>query len=553
MRRKNHLKISAVLIFSIIVLLLANILDAAIWVDRHFFSQNEFIDNRESINGGSYIYGKIPALQIGSINNPQNAYLHLNLRFRPDSSEGYPNVFQTADVNRGVRLEITGTTAGLVIHDSDSPNGVRALILTTSLEKGRWYFLEVEILNGSFVRAVLDGKEVRAEGGRLDLETSKILVGAGFDSTRAFRGQIDQISLLKGNLSLPERSLKLVYIVLIFATFIFVFLLHLISKEYAAVQKTIDRLAILVLPLIIMLAYSEYRLSSVNTSYFTKRISLEQRIEKVEVLVTGSSNTVYGINPDAFSRPGFNLAFLGNGMFFDAKLVDEYSKRMPNLKLVVLTANFFTMGLDYSTFSQSWRQYFLRQYFNTLPYSTSGVPYDLGYWLNPRSFSKIALFGDHAGKYIFRKNNSPIDNITTPSGWFDSGYFHGDEKSVKLGEDAAVAHSTTSNVMNYDLNLGYWDDMIQKLKNKNVDVVIVLLPTDFSYHSHLDKSKAGLMLRKLNELASKNGIGIYDYTNDPRFSLVDYTAVMPDHMNSEGALKFSKIVDQEVIRPRQFH
>lgn len=159
-------------------------------------------DNRETINIATYSYGNVAPVSLGEIKG-HDAYVHLKLRFRADSTEGYPNVFQTAPLNRGLRMETSGTTAAIVVPSlwvDRGSNGLKVLVLTTTLKVGQWYALEVEALNGAFVRAKLDGRNVAdyANAG-VSMETSQLLVGGGFDASRTFRGQIENISVTKGN------------------------------------------------------------------------------------------------------------------------------------------------------------------------------------------------------------------------------------------------------------------------------------------------------------------------------------------------------------------
>lgn len=523
--------------------------DFAFWADAHLLSSRLTADNRETIQLSPYSSESNSPVTIGRIENPDNAYIHIKLRFRTDDTVGFPNVFQTAPANRGMRLEINGSTAAIVVHDLDTPGEIRSLTLTNSLKTGQWYSLEIEVLNGSFVRAILDGHTVaNYTGPDLFFETSQIMVGGGFDASRTFRGKLDNISITKGNLYLPHQGLLFIYLILVAMCALFFFTLWKGFAEYSAVQRVVGKIALVALPLILILAYSEYRLSFLNTIYYTKRVALEHQIDKVEVLVTGSSNTVYGVAPEAFSQKGFNLAFLGNGMSFDAELVRKFLPRMPQLKSVVLTVNYFTLGLDYATFSQSWRQFFLRQNFNIPINPTNNVLYDFEFWVNPRNFSKIALYGDQARDNVGKNHSSPVDIITSPSGWFDAGDISGDEQTQKLGKAAAEAHNSTVEVRNFSSNLRYWESLIPLLQKNNIASVIVLLPTDVSYYSHLDKAKFDLMKQELNKFAYRQHIKFIDYTGDPRFSLSDFTMVMPDHMNAHGALKFSKILDDEFIK-----
>jgi hypothetical protein len=176
-------------------------MDSGNWIHSHLPFIKFATDSRDTINVAPYIYGKTPLVSLGKIKNPDNAYVNLKLRFRADSTEGNPNVFQTAPVNRGMRMEISGSTAAIIVPDLSVPGDLKGLTLTTALKTGQWYTLEVEALNGAYVHATLDGHLVAdyASAG-LSMETSQLLVGGGFDASRAFRGQMEDISITKGNI-----------------------------------------------------------------------------------------------------------------------------------------------------------------------------------------------------------------------------------------------------------------------------------------------------------------------------------------------------------------
>lgn len=533
--------------FLVSAMLVTYTMDAAFWVESHLI-QGEISDNRVTVDAAPYLYDKTPPVSLGEIKDPLNAYVHLKLRFRADSSDGYPNVFQTAPINSGMRMEISGSTAQLNIAHLSAPTGVKGLVLTTNLNMGQWYTLGVEALNGSFVKVSIDGKDVvNYADADISIETSQFLVGGGFDASRLFRGEIRNISMLKGNLQIPHQGLLVVYVIFVAFFVMFFFASWKLLGKYDSVQQVFGKVVMLTIPLFLILIYSEYRLSFLNSVYYLKRVGLEQQVDQVEVLVMGSSNTAYGVAPEVFSHQGYNLAFMGSGMFSDVGLVEKYSEKLPQLKLVVLTANYFTMGLDYSTFSQSWRQFFLRQNFNISVAPTTGFSYDLGFWLQPRNFSRIALYGDQALSKTLRGHFKPVDIITTPSGWFDGGNASGGEATRKLGMAGARAHNA-GDVKNYKRNISLWEPLIEGLQRKNIDAVIVLLPTDVSYHGHLDKVKVELMNQSLKTFANRHNIKFVDYSEDSRFSLSDFTVVMPDHLNALGAKKFSKILDEDFIK-----
>ena len=170
-------------------------------VEPYNYDTSPSLDNRETVDVEPYSYGQNNPVSLGEIKNPESAYIRLKLRFRADSVEGYPNVFSTAPFNSGLRMELSGTTAGIVVPDSSVTGGLKGFSLTNTLKTKQWYELEVEVLNRKFINIFLDGQLVAdyASTG-LSMETSRLLVGSGFDMSRAFRGQVENISITKGNL-----------------------------------------------------------------------------------------------------------------------------------------------------------------------------------------------------------------------------------------------------------------------------------------------------------------------------------------------------------------
>jgi hypothetical protein len=217
---------------------------------------------------------------------------------------------------------------------------------------------------------------------------------------------------------------------------------------------------------------------------------------------------------------------------------------------VVLPAIYFTIGTDhsrFSTFSQAWRQNFYRQYFDLPVESSAGELLDWAFWLDPNKFSKIAMYGGQVRDFVRNDFNTLVDLIPMPSGWYSSSD-PGPNLTDNVGPNAAKAHNITTDPTLYDKNLKYWEKLIVGLQQNGITAVIVQMPTHASYHEHLDLTKVALIKQKLQALADKYHLKYRDYTDDPRFSLDDYTFYV-DHLNAKGAVKFSKILDEELIAP----
>ena len=191
---------------SVLLLTLALTLTAGI-AGGYLFVKNIWVKASSETNiisdvmsAPSFIYGESTPINFGNIKTVDDAYIKLTLRFRVDDTDGYPNLFQTDGFNSGMRLEISGSTAAIIVPDLVlAGDGLRVFTLTKRLQKGMWYTLNVEAFNASHIRATLNDVLVVDESvPGLAMGTSEILVGRGFDSTRSFRGSIKDISLTKG-------------------------------------------------------------------------------------------------------------------------------------------------------------------------------------------------------------------------------------------------------------------------------------------------------------------------------------------------------------------
>ena len=277
-----------------------------------------------------------------------------------------------------------------------------------------------------------------------------------------------------------------------------------------------------------------------------KRLSFEEHVEDVELLITGSSNAFYGIDANVFPIKAYNLANLGSGMFYDESLLKEYLPRLSKLKNVVLTANYFTMGTAEETYG--WRHYFYRNYFNTPVHPNDSLGGALKFIIEPKNYSRLALFGNE--EFLGRMRNNftrPMDVIADYSGWYNNGFVGPNKKSLALGKAGALAHNVVTNTSNYKTNLRYWEKIIPSLQRKGISVSIAILPTHREYHMFLDKEKVALLHKALEDFSARNLVTLHDYTKDPRFDAKDYSGSMIDHMNARGARKMSRILSEDIL------
>jgi hypothetical protein len=303
------------------------------------------------------------------------------------------------------------------------------------------------------------------------------------------------------------------------------------------------------LPAMVLVAWVECGLGNIDSVYKLKPKLLELQADTIEVLILGSSNAYFDYDPKYFSCPGFNFAINAQSPYYDLKITEKYINDLPNLKLVILPAIFYTLGTNLAETSNSWRTFFYSNYMSISVEKTGlGFFQGLRRAIDPKNFSKIALFGDNTHGYARDKFIGQVDIfIPEKNGWYDSAPIPNLDSKKSGGKDAAYAHSVSVDSRFLDINLQYWQSLINLLKKKGIAVTIIRAPEDQSYFSNLDVAKVSVMNDKIRELASKNHIQFLDYSEDRKFNASDFT-VLPDHMNPIGSKKFSEIVNQDLIQ-----
>lgn len=305
---------------------------------------------------------------------------------------------------------------------------------------------------------------------------------------------------------------------------------------------------IIAIPAVILLVYVEIGLNKLDTHYLKKRVDFERQLNAIEILSLGSSNAYYGINPAEFSCKGYNLAFNAQSMYYDLEFVKKYLPLMPNLKVVILPAIFYTTGTKLVGTSQDWRMYFYGQYFG-LPneLEDNNTIDNIKRTIDSRNYSKIALYSDTLYAHVKNGFSGHVDYIPESNGWYNSKDVPRLNSENNVAVSAANAHSLAYNQKRAEDNIHYWQEIIDLLKARKVDVILVRLPEDISITSKLDKNKIEHFTGLVTKLASKNNIHFIDYSNDHRFNSSDFT-FMPDHLNTVGAINLSKILNQDYIR-----
>lgn len=292
-------------------------------------------------------------------------------------------------------------------------------------------------------------------------------------------------------------------------------------------------------PILLFLIYLEYNLSGIQNSYSYKRNCLEKQIDSIEVLVLGSSQTAYGVNPIYFSKKGYNLANISQTLYYDAQLTLKYIDRMPNLKKVVITISYFSFGEQIHDGVEAWRDYCYYQFWDIKYPEIQNL--DLG------KYSKIFLYTPKLSFLYFTQNF----NVNLIEGLHQNGYLFNDTTlnelniSDQLGYQRVRAHNLAFNENRITENKTDLEILVNELNKRNIIPVIITPPVYVTYSKYTNKENLKRNQETVRSICERYQCKYFNYFTDERFVKSDFYD--NDHLNFIGASKFSKIINNEIL------
>ena len=87
-------------------------------------------------------------------------------------------------------------------------------------------------------------------------------------------------------------------------------------------KKFISKTIFFLLPIFVLAVIMEVALRAIPNDYKQKRSDMDSRSDEIEILVLGSSHSLYGINPKYFSQNTYNVAYVSQSLDLDYKILE---------------------------------------------------------------------------------------------------------------------------------------------------------------------------------------------------------------------------------------
>ena len=303
------------------------------------------------------------------------------------------------------------------------------------------------------------------------------------------------------------------------------------------------KILVFIFPLFLLVVGMDFYLRNMNSLYKEKVRGLIAHAHEIEILILGNSHAGRGVDPNYFTDYTFNIANVGQSIYFDKELTLKNLKYLENLKYVFISLNYHSLYFS----SQRGNRNIWSYYGNGIKYSSTSYykadisPFLFGY--GPRvSFSYLkkdilAKVGINPDEVVAM--GTAIQGYVALSGTETNDFNNNSYTDRINGFNKLIKTSTEKKIVMNELN-----QLITTLKERSITPIFLSTPTFKEYNIKLDSNIINKNLIDAENLCKKYNIEFWDYAINNNF--VQYEFFNPDHLNKKGAERFSKMLDERL-------
>ena len=209
---------------------------------------------------------------------------------------------------------------------------------------------------------------------------------------------------------------------------------------------------------------------------------------------------------------------------------------MPSLKVVLICIAYPSLWGEFHGGDDDFRDYFYADYW--------GIRYPEIKWYDIHIYSKILQYGNSVAWKIALKGFK----VNLTKGYYDNGWAVGGKVSPindSAGHVLLLRYKKNFSMNNLEENVGDLKSLLQELDRRKIQAVFFTPPFTQSLRKCMEKSKLKTIDSTLSELCTVYHCHRFDFQEDSRFSDSDFNDV--SHLNQYGAIKFSKIINKEIL------
>jgi hypothetical protein ilyop_0805 len=312
-------------------------------------------------------------------------------------------------------------------------------------------------------------------------------------------------------------------------------------------KKFISKTIFFLLPIFVLAVIMEVALRAIPNDYKQKRSDMDSRSDEIEILVLGSSHSLYGINPKYFSQNTYNVAYVSQSLDLDYKILEKYGNEFKNLNVIIVDISYFSLYSTLETGPEPWRAKNYNIYYDI---STSKATNNFEVLTNKLDINYSRMKSYYTKK--IKNDKAFIDSTFTTKmydGWISLKPAKTRDDLEETGVAAAKRHTydiaQKSRVEIHDELTNVLGKIVDWSKQKNVKVVFVTTPTYKTYYDRINTVQWDNTHKIIENICRKNSNCQYInlLKNEGNlFTEKDFSDA--DHLSETGAEKMSKLINK---------
>jgi hypothetical protein len=313
-------------------------------------------------------------------------------------------------------------------------------------------------------------------------------------------------------------------------------------------------------------------------------IKLQQflNLKNVELIVSGLSYSMYGIDTDHFNKSSFNFSISNQDLFYDYNIVkylsENHSDKFKSIKYLIIGISYYSFGYDLSKTINSTNMYYPalktmhndknktkveRNYYN---YSRI-MEFIIKDYMQIEDVEKLnRFFKFDLNEYIkdriaicklFNKDNiNNIDDINdkvfevlvsdynSQIRMHENIFNNMNDLYKKYGKTLAIKNSKNNYEESIIENKKIFESYIQLLNKNNIKTIVAVFPTSKYYYRYFSEETKTKFYEIINEFNKQYDFQFMDYFNSNLFTDEDFFD--SSHLNSRGAIKMTKLLNEHI-------
>ena len=301
-------------------------------------------------------------------------------------------------------------------------------------------------------------------------------------------------------------------------------------------KKFLYSLILFTIPILLFFIFVEYGIRQIPNDYKYKKTWLDNNVSSVQILIVGTSQGLYGINPIYFSKKAFNDCHVSQTPKYDKFLIDKYIEDADSLEYIILPIAYHSLVYDLEDGPEWWR---VKNY--CIYYDCPIHKYELKFQTELYGLNIIPQV-KRLWSYIINNENA----INCDTLGFGTNYTKANRAENWFANGGESIKGHTFNLQKYATRIHENKDCLNSIaktcKQNNVKFLLVTMPVLKSYSERIDTPQYNLTVNFCDSLANTYDNVIYiNLFLDNRFVEDDFYDA--DHLCEIGAEKLTRIID----------